>query len=467
MGRKKNKKLKIDLTPEEHAELESIIDRLKLQHPQGETFNNFVESLIERLSEKENLLAALIDRISREPSEAGVELILKVKDKISSRHKRILKRALFRLIQRGYLTEKSISSEEVSDSSKVVLIPNPSQTENVLSGIYLHDIQYSRFLTIILPPTPTTEATLIAVTESPESNRLECRTAYGSKRELNAIIKQMEAIFKFYEAPLYHVAQLMVNRIEVFSKMLNPASREGAFEIKRIVREFLPDDPEKFFKESFKNTKDNAQSPDNLVELISEVKKFEFDLQSKFASFVTAIDSVLNPTIMCSEDAKLYRLEKKILEFFDKLNEFSIGRYYLFLTEEVTRLISSSKIQLAAQLYNIARCVKNRDFDKISSFLTKHLLYLTFREAFVLEIADLDYYKNSPYFAIFGEKIDMVRSWASKLSEGCMELIADVIDEETEVKALTGSSFETESMVTTEKNGRYKRLESGLYVPNS
>ncbi len=67
------KKGKEDLSTsrEESDELQMILDRLAVQDPEGQSFDGYLHSLLNSLSERPLMAAALIDRLSRNPALTG------------------------------------------------------------------------------------------------------------------------------------------------------------------------------------------------------------------------------------------------------------------------------------------------------------------------------------------------------------------------------------------------------------
>ncbi len=462
MGKRRRKKPEIELSPEEQLELDGIIERLQIQHPEGETFNNFVESLTKRLRGRDTLLAALIDRISKKPTEAAIEVFKVIKDYISPKYKKILKRAVFRLKQQGYTFEEA---DETSGSKKVVLIQKTAEKRDPSAALLLHNMQYLRPLIVMFPPTPYLEGTLILAVEDFFNSRMETHIVYGSKNELNDLIKNLRSFLKYYQIPMYHAAWIFNKRLEIFSDMLDPETREQSFEARRLLQEFLPDEPEKFFSENLKEP--DSTFLNDISEILSEVKSFDFEKDAKFEEFLYfSLEPVLNPTIDCSDEAKLYQIEKKVLEFFRNLGDFSINRYWIYLQEEITRLILEEKQDIASKLYSISKDLKNKKFENILKFLTQHILFLAFREVAILKFTTYENYKNSPYFNLFGDNINVMQAWADKLGEECLKFIKDILDEE-KFELENQAEIQSTNHIKDDDSSGFKKLESGIYVPDS
>ncbi len=105
MSRKQNviKKGKEDLslTREESDELQMILDRLAVQNPEGQSFDGYLHSLLNSLSGRPLMAAALIDRLSRNPGLTGFRTFQTLKKAVeTSPYKRSLKQAAYRFSRR-------------------------------------------------------------------------------------------------------------------------------------------------------------------------------------------------------------------------------------------------------------------------------------------------------------------------------------------------------------------------------
>ncbi len=122
MGRKKEikgKEADIRLDEDESGELQMILDRLSVQNPEGETLESYLGSLQAALNGRENLVAALLDHLSRDPSKVGFRVFLALWKSVTEKQvRRVVKQAAYRFSQKGYAVEESGTPVE-----KVVLIP--------------------------------------------------------------------------------------------------------------------------------------------------------------------------------------------------------------------------------------------------------------------------------------------------------------------------------------------------------
>ena len=120
---KKSRKSEIQLTQEETSELEMILDRLSVQSPDGQSLEGYVKSLHKALIGREDLVAALIERLAKNPSEVGFRIFSGLIDLVENKkYGRIAKQALYRFQQRGLGTPPEKSGEQ-----RVVLVQSKSR----------------------------------------------------------------------------------------------------------------------------------------------------------------------------------------------------------------------------------------------------------------------------------------------------------------------------------------------------
>jgi hypothetical protein len=114
----KKEKEDLSLTREESDELQMILDRLCVQDPEGESFKGYLQSLHDSLTARPLLAAAIIDQLSRNPSETGFRTFKNLEKIIEvSRYRRSLKQAAYRFLQKGFTP-----SEQTAAPEKVILI---------------------------------------------------------------------------------------------------------------------------------------------------------------------------------------------------------------------------------------------------------------------------------------------------------------------------------------------------------
>jgi hypothetical protein len=227
---KKAGKTEIALTAAESQELEIVLDRLSVQNPAGESFKNLLKSMRSTLAERENLVAALIDEIGKNPSDAGFQAFLALRDLLRSKHyRRMVKQTAYRLAQRGY----TAPDEQGEPAEKVVVLPKEVRPA-VAHFVPADDNLW--FVSALIPDS-TFHPEPVAVAVFPENRfqRLNVREVEASPKkykELLQIVSGQHA--KPCEIPVWHAAGL-VNEMIGFCR-----EQSVSFETKRVLRFLEP-----------------------------------------------------------------------------------------------------------------------------------------------------------------------------------------------------------------------------------
>lgn len=120
---KKTKKTEISLGAQESTELEMILDRLAVQSPEGESLQSYLQSLRKALLGRDDLVAALLDKLSRNITPVAFRAFVALQDIVKKKeYRRTIKQAAYRFNQKGYGGDA-----EDLPQDKVVLIPKESR----------------------------------------------------------------------------------------------------------------------------------------------------------------------------------------------------------------------------------------------------------------------------------------------------------------------------------------------------
>ena len=261
MSRKQNviKKNKDDLslTREESDELQMILDRLAVQDPEGQSFDGYLRSLLNSLSERPLMAAALIDRLSRNPVLTGFRTFQTLKKAVeTSSYKRSLKQSAYRFSQKGFK-----AAEETSAPGKVVLI----QSEARKPTAHLFMVQGTMWIVSALVP-EAAQGGYILITAFLEDNfnTLNVRIAESGTQKLYKEYLQVLSTHSFarkgFEIPLRHAARLFFDMLDFWTGKGAYTQLERARDLlkayhdpekKPYVYELMPEieNPEKYFPE--------------------------------------------------------------------------------------------------------------------------------------------------------------------------------------------------------------------------
>lgn len=232
---KKPQKAEIQLTPEENAELQMILDRLRVQSPDGESFKTCLQSLRKALATREVFITALLDRLSRDPSMAGFHVFVALQDLVEEKKlQRVVKQAGYRFSQRGY----GVPIEEPG-AERIILVKEESR-ESVAHMVPAKDAFWLVSGLIHEPGYPDPVA-VSAYVEAGFSG-VRVKVADSSHRLYREFIQKMSTHFpdKPVGIPVYHMARLFREMVEFSGeKGLSPE----AFRAKRLLQPYS--DPQK------------------------------------------------------------------------------------------------------------------------------------------------------------------------------------------------------------------------------
>ncbi|MBP8646402.1 MAG: hypothetical protein KBH99_09810 [Syntrophobacteraceae bacterium] len=219
-----------ELVPQESRELEWILDRLSVQSPQGASLESCLRSMREALSGREKLVAALVDRLSKQPSEVSFRAFRCLEGLVEDRkYRRIIKQAGYRFRQKGY-----VWNQEKSETGTVILIPREERKPiaHLISGdeVFL-------LVSALIPQAGTSPGSLTISAYAEESfSGLNVRVVEGSNRLYRDYVQKLTDVMevKPVEIPIRHAARL-------YSEMLGYCGRwDPTPEAERARRLFQP-----------------------------------------------------------------------------------------------------------------------------------------------------------------------------------------------------------------------------------
>ncbi|MCK8603371.1 hypothetical protein [Desulfoferrobacter suflitae] len=350
---KKNMKIEISLDPEEQHELQMILDRLRVQDPQGESLQSYLQSLGSALSGRENLTAALLAALSRDPSPVGFQAFLTLRDGIQNKqYKRVVKQAAYRFRQRGYAED----SDADEAASRVVLIPK--ETRQVVAHL-IPAPDVDRLICAFFPGEGGDEPVAVTAYADDHFALLSVR-AVGSSQKLykefiQKLTRQLPERLPF-EVPIWHAARIFFEMIR-FNR-----EKSASPDIDKAKQFFQPyHDPNK---------------PPYVYQFFNDIEHAQERLQE--IDVEALLDGVFLPSLLLPKEDlspyfyKLRQLEQSVLvvppeiqqeRLTEQLNravdELVIEEnryYYQRLFEEHALILKESKqMELARQAWLVAR----------------------------------------------------------------------------------------------------------------
>ncbi len=245
------------LSPGESNELQMILDRLAVQDPEGESFEVYLQSLGNSLSERPLLTAVLIDRLSRNPSRTGFRTFEVLHKTIeASAYKRDLKLAAYRFSQKGFKAAEQILAPE-----KVVLI----QGEQRKATAHLFMVKGTMWIvSALIPEALQGGYALVTAFLEDDFTTFNVRIAESRTQKLYRDYLQglsaHAAGNRAHEIPIWHAARLFFEMLDFWTAKESYAQLEKASDLlksyhkpdrKPYVYDLMPEveHPERHFSE--------------------------------------------------------------------------------------------------------------------------------------------------------------------------------------------------------------------------
>jgi hypothetical protein len=247
----------LSLTREESDELQMILDRLAVQDPGGESFEGYLHSLRNSISARPIMAAALIDRLSRNPSQTGFRTFQSLEKIVeASSYKRSLKKAAYRFSQKGFTPEEQMSAPE-----KVILIKDEQRKPTSHLFIVPGTIW---IVSALIPEASVGGYVFITAFLEDDFATFNVRVAEPSTqklyREYLQALSTHAADRKGLEIPLWHAARLFFDTLDFWTGKGSYSQLERARDLfkryhdpdrKPHVYELMPEieNPERHFSE--------------------------------------------------------------------------------------------------------------------------------------------------------------------------------------------------------------------------
>jgi hypothetical protein len=235
MSRKQSatKKAKDDfsLTREESDELQMILDRLAVQDPEGESFDGYLNSLCSSLSARTSVAAALIDRLSRNPTATGFRAFQCLEKIIeASPYKRSLKQSAYRFSQKGF------TAAQRSGLEKVVLIRD--EHRNAVAHLFM--VRGTLWIvSALIPEALHGGYVLITAFLEDDFATLNVRVAESRTQKLYRDYLQELSVHavgtRAHAIPLWHAARLFFEMLDFWTAKESYAQLERARDLYQML----------------------------------------------------------------------------------------------------------------------------------------------------------------------------------------------------------------------------------------
>ncbi|QCQ21633.1 hypothetical protein [Desulfoglaeba alkanexedens] len=184
----KPKKRTIDLSEPEQQELEMLLDRLRVQDPEGRSLDNYLLTLRQILAGREAMVAALVDRLSQEGTAVGFRVHLALRDLVSGGQcLRVMKQAEYRFRQRGF--GKLATGSEEAGQRPVVLVPGEKRRPEA----YLAATPRGSLFVLVRAPLPDSNVWMLGTVLLSSPCLIEyVQVVEGSRKGYRELIRGLE-----------------------------------------------------------------------------------------------------------------------------------------------------------------------------------------------------------------------------------------------------------------------------------
>lgn len=347
--KKTKKAADVTLAHEETQELEMILDRLQVQDPAGESLTNYLRSLCKSLQGRDALTTALIERLSRAPSEVGFRTFTTLKDLLEEKsYRRLVKQTAYRFAQKGF------SVEPETDKKEIVLVPKEIR-KSVAHVIPLSGV-FQFILALIYEKDFAPMVVSVAMENSlqgPEVSVME-----GSNRFYRDFIKGAEDQFstKAYEIPIEHAARLFFEMADQFA---NQATGQETEQARQLFKSFYhPEKPPRIYE--LMPPLEDPEAHLREIRVVDLFEKVDFSplilSQESLLPYREKIQELERPLLVVPKEVQAERA-RQIIE--DAVEHLCVGKtrflYQRFFEETALRFKLSGEEDLAASAWIVAQ----------------------------------------------------------------------------------------------------------------
>jgi hypothetical protein len=205
------------LSMDQRQELEMLLDRLKVQDPQGLSLESHLQSLRGTLSGKEAIAATLLEKLSKPPTEVGYRFYQMVKDLFSSKdYRRTAKQVGYRFQQAGLGV---VSTPE--ETREVTLVP--SEVKKPMAHMSSLDDEGVWMLCALAPDDQLGRVVLTMMMRG-ALQFLDLKYGECTQRAYRQILQETAhgVGSAFREVPIWHAARIAFDCLENSSEPVSP-----------------------------------------------------------------------------------------------------------------------------------------------------------------------------------------------------------------------------------------------------
>ena len=243
-----------------------LVDRLMAQNPNGETLGHFLESLKDTLASNRELAIAFVEELGKLKLEIAGDVFREIEELFEDKkYRKAVKRAHFRLVQKGILKEEEPEKDSAGTVRYIV-----SSVDKPLSLCYFAVLEpIGEEMIFVYMPGGADKDTIVqfVLNQTRQLGLLVYEEAYYKRSMARELVHHLENSYKtkFFEIPLSYAAYL-------FEEGLLQGVIEGGGKIKKAEREL-----KKYFK------------PDTLPLVYEHVDKCEVEASRELLEKATRL----------------------------------------------------------------------------------------------------------------------------------------------------------------------------------
>lgn len=181
----KKKRKKPALSEKDQVQLQMLLDRLVAQDPEGETFGQFLETLIPLVSNASPFTLAFVDALGEMASPTAVKVLQALQEiPAEKRVRRAVKSALYRLERRGL-----VPGAKPEEGKTRVLVPRPAE-RRAESWVSWPESTGDRGIVLQLPASGRGYLLVIAVL-NPERGFQDFQASQATRKEIKNLVKEL------------------------------------------------------------------------------------------------------------------------------------------------------------------------------------------------------------------------------------------------------------------------------------
>jgi hypothetical protein len=328
--RKKNKIPGSSLGSDESIEVQMILDRLTVQDPEGTSLENYLNSLVKTLENRESIAATLIEQLNKTPPKVAYQTFMALKDTIRDKKLgRIVKQAGYRFSQRGFSVEP-----QMRPADNVVLVQK--EGKKPVAHILPVDGTFWLFAAMI-PETAYPTPTLVTALMEQDFAQVYVKVTEASQkmyRDYLQMVVERHADRKACEVPLYHAARLFFELLDLSkSKETTPELDRSS----RLLRRFHAPEQQPYVYELMPQIQDPGKGLEELdvAELLNALDWSWLIFQKEeLAPYWQKMQDLENPVLVVPKEIQEERTSELIRSASDDLCGGKIRWLYQRFLEE-------------------------------------------------------------------------------------------------------------------------------------